>query len=121
LTQHCFFFPGEFFDLSEDLVFNGTAVFVFSRDKNLHININTYFGLQRVGGGRGRSRCRGSEQRRTAQTRQLSFAYKAEQWLTGVTALTLDGGDRNGLLSFSEREGEFPEGVRMVGRREREG
>jgi hypothetical protein len=33
LTQHCFFFPGELFDFSEDLVFNGTAVFIFSGTK----------------------------------------------------------------------------------------
>ena len=79
------------------------------RDNDLHININTYSCLRRVGGGRGRSRCRRSEHGRAAQTRQLSFAYKAEQWLTGVTALTLNGGDRNGLFSFSEREREIPE------------
>ena len=36
-------------------------------DSDLHIiNINTYSGLQRIGGGRGRNGCRGSEQRRTA-------------------------------------------------------
>ena len=79
------------------------------RDRDFHINIDTHSCLRRVGGGRGRSRGRRSEHGRAPQTRQLSFAYKAEQWLAGVTTLTLNGGDRNGLFSFSEREREFPE------------